>query len=146
MNSQNSLLINNPIQKRAKDSDRQFTKEIRNPYVSSVLREMKARGIPAVSHHIGTLKRWILASAETLVQTAENTKRCSHLERQLAVFSKVKCGPTMGASLSPPRYLSEKNKSRCPQKSLYTNVHSSFTYNIPKMKTPHTPSTGERVQ
>lgn len=83
---------------------------------SSVLRNENHSGILPPPPVTGTIKRQTLANAsedreELLELSPKLLKRQNDgvtWKGSLEVFSKVKCGPTMGASLSPPRYLSEK--------------------------------------
>lgn len=83
--------------------------------VSSFLRNENHSAILLPPPVTGTIKRRTPASASEDREEMELSPKL--LKRQndgvtwkgsLEVFSKVKCGPTMGASLSPPRYLSEK--------------------------------------
>ena len=57
------------------------------------------------------------------------------LENSLVVSYKTKHIITTHSGNCLPKYLSQRNENFCSHKKLYTNVHSGFIHDSPKLKT-----------
>ena len=78
---------------------------------------------------------WWCGGPGTLICCWWEIKCCNILENSLTVSYKVKWTLTMWSSQSKASYLPKRKESTCPHKDLYTNVHSSFVCNGPKLET-----------